>query len=408
MKTNNFFLILILGSLTALSPLSIDMYLSAFPEIAKNLNTTVAEVSLSLSSYFIGLSLGQLFYGPLLDRFGRKPPLYVGLLIYIFASIGCLYSHSIDALIAFRLLQAVGGCAANVTAMSMVRDLFSVKEGAKVFSLLVLILGVSPLLAPTVGSYMTAFWGWHSVFIALGSIALILLLVAIVFLPSSHTPDKSIKLRFGPIFSNYLEILKQPQFYTYTLCGAVAFSGLFVYVAGSPIIFMNIYKVSAQTYGWIFAGLSVGFIGMSQMNIYFLKHFSNEQILKAALLVQATAGIIFVTTGTINVLNLPLTLLLFFAFLSCVGLINPNAAALALAPFTKNVGSAAALMGFLQMGIGAIASTIVGLMSSNSMIPTISILAISSCLANIVLSWGRKRIRNKVEVNNDIVAGVVH
>ncbi|WP_207796083.1 MFS transporter, partial [Leptospira ellisii] len=158
-KRQNFYIIFILGILTALSPFSIDMYLPAFPEIAEDLKTPASEVALSLSGYFIGLALGQILYGPLLDRFGRKKPLYYGIALYVLASVGCFFSSTINELIIFRFLQAIGGCAANVASVAMVRDLFSIKESSKVFSLLVLILGASPLLAPTIGGYVSSTLG---------------------------------------------------------------------------------------------------------------------------------------------------------------------------------------------------------------------------------------------------------
>ncbi|CAN5575639.1 multidrug effflux MFS transporter [soil metagenome] len=383
-------IILILGVLTALSPFSIDMYLSAFPEIAKALDTTVAKVSLSLSSYFVGLAIGQLFYGPLLDRYGRKRPLYAGLTVYILSSVGCLFSHTIEGLIVFRFLQALGGCAASVATMAMVRDLFTLREGAKVLSLLILILGASPLLAPSVGSYVSLAFGWHSVFVILMGIAILLLATVKFVLPETHRPDATVVLRFLPIVKSFAEILREPQFYAFTLAGAVAFSGLFVYVAGSPLIFMGIFKVTPQVYGWIFAGISVGFIGSSQLNIFFLRYYRNEQVLKAALVVQAIAGLLFLVAALVNQLSLPVALVLLFFIMGSVGFANPNAASLALAPFERNAGRAAALMGFLQMGIGATATVGIGLIGSESILPTAVILASSGTLGFVILTMGTR------------------
>src|SRR5476651_1492712 len=164
-KQRYFFTVLILGSLTALGPFSIDMYLPGFTAIAKSFHTTTAQVSLSLSSFFTGLAAGQLLYGPLLDRFGRKKPLYVGLVLYIVASAGCFFSTSIETLILLRFIQAIGSCAAGVASMAMVRDIFPLKDNAKVFALLILILGASPMIAPTVGGYITTVFGWHLIFV---------------------------------------------------------------------------------------------------------------------------------------------------------------------------------------------------------------------------------------------------
>ena len=259
-------LILILGSLTALGPFSIDMYLPGFTAIAQDLNTTVNNVSLSLSSYFIGISAGQLLYGPLLDRFGRKSPLYIGLLVYILASIGCAFANNIDVFIALRFVQAVGSCAAAVASMAMVRDLFPVEDNPKVFSLLMLVVGLSPMLAPTIGGYVIAGFGWHTIFMILAAMGVGVLLASRFGLPHTHKPDPSISLKPRPRLKGFATVLSTPQFYTYAFSGAVAFSGLFTYVAGSPILFMDIFKVSGTTYGWIFALMSVSFIGTSQLN----------------------------------------------------------------------------------------------------------------------------------------------
>lgn len=341
-------LILILGSLTALSPFSIDMYLSAFPQMAQYFKTDISQVSLTLSSYFIGIASGQLFYGPLMDRFGRIKPLYAGLLIYALASIACSFSHSIDMLIVCRFLQAVGGCAASVGAFAMVRDLFSAKESAKVFSMLILVLSVSPLLAPTFGGYLTVYFGWSSIFYALAVISLIIFAVVAKYLPESHKADKSHVLKPIPIIKNYYSILKEPHFYAYAISGAIGFSGLFVYLASSPIIFMEIFKVSEQVYGWIFAIVAMGMVGMSQVNVVLLKRYSNQQVLFFAISMLVIASLTFLVcafTGFYNVYSVVATM---FVFLSCLGLSNPNSAALAMAQFGSKAGSAAALLGFCK------------------------------------------------------------
>lgn len=404
---SRFSLILVLGALTALSPFSIDMYLPAFPKMAESLGTSVSAVSLSLSSYFVGLAVGQLFYGPLLDRFGRKKPLYVGLVLYILATLGCLSSKNVDSLVAFRFIQAIGGCAANVAAMAMVRDFFSPKESAKVFSLLMLILGVSPLLAPTAGGYLATHLGWQSVFVVLAVIGTLMLGLSIFYLPTIYTPDQSHSLHPGQIFKNYLSIVKDPQFYTYSLAGSLAFSGLFVYLAASPTIFMEIFKVSEQGYGWIFALLAAGFIGASQFNILLLRRFSNESVLFVALGSLTAMGFLFFMGALSGWFGLVGTIAMLFLYLSSAGLANPNAAALALAPFAKNAGSASALIGFLQMGVGALASVSVGILKAQQLLPITAIFAASSLLALTTLVLGSRRITNKVDVTPGDAEGII-
>src|SRR5690606_30400122 len=240
---------------------SIDMYLPGFSAIATDLNTTVNKVSLSLSSYFIGISAGQLLYGPLLDRFGRKRPLYAGLIVYILASLGCAVATDIDAFIALRFIQAVGSCAATVSAMAMVRDLFDSKDTPKVFSMLMLVVGLSPMLAPTIGGYVIAGLGWHVVFFILMCMGIAILLASRFGLPHTRKPDLSISLKPKPILKGFAAVLSNPQFATYAFSGAIAFTGLFTYVAGSPMLFMDIFGTDEKTYGWIFAFMSLSFIG---------------------------------------------------------------------------------------------------------------------------------------------------
>jgi len=391
-----FFLILILGTLTALSPFSIDMYLPGFPAIAKDLHTTTEEVARSLSSFFIGLAFGQLLYGPLMDRYGRKRPLYFGLILYIVISAGCFSAKSIDILIALRAVQALGSCAAGVAAMAMVRDIFPVEDNAKVFSLLILVLGASPMIAPTVGSYLTAAWGWHSVFIMLMSIAILILIAVIFSLPESYKPDKSYSLKPLPIINSFLGVIKIPQFYTYAITTSLAFAGLFAYVAASPTVFMEFFHVSGKTYGWIFASLSIGFVGSSQLNSVLLKYFRSEHIVVWALSMQVIAALIFLAGSYYNWFGLYGTIGLIFIVLCGVGLTNPNASALSLAPFERNAGTASSLMGAMQLGIGSVSSYAVSLFTKPSTLPMSLLMAISSVIALAVLLTGRRFITNTV------------
>src|SRR5690606_7485476 len=241
-------IILILGALSTISPFAIDLYLPAFPQIAAGLGSSEAQVALSLSSYFIGMACGQLFYGPLLDRYGRKPPLYAGLVLFVLASLGCAFVANVDSLIGLRLLQALGGCVAQVAALTMVRDFFPIHEGAKVMSLLLLILSVSPMLAPSIGSFLAVALGWQWIFALLGLIALAILALVHLQLPEGRAPDPSVSLRPGPILATFGRILRNPHFHVHALAGAFCFSGLFLYVAGSPIIFMKVFQVSTHLY----------------------------------------------------------------------------------------------------------------------------------------------------------------
>ncbi|MCV9934384.1 multidrug effflux MFS transporter [Flavobacterium sp. LS1R47] len=401
-------LILILGSLTALGPFSIDMYLPGFSGIARDLNTTVAKVSMSLSSYFIGISAGQLLYGPLLDRFGRKKPLFVGLMVYILASLGCIFVTDIDTFIGLRFLQAVGSCAATVASVAMVRDLFPVKDIPKVFSMLMLVVGLSPMLAPTIGGYVTSDYGWHTVFFILMCMGIVILIASQIGLPNTHKPDTSISLKPKPIITNFLKVVKEPQFFTYAFTGAVSFSGLFTYVASSPIVFMDIFEVDAKIYGWIFAFMSLSFIGASQLNSFLLRKFSSEQMIFGALITQSVISIVFLILAINNLLGLYETIGMLFIYLACLGISNPNTAGLTMAPFAKNAGSASALMGAIQLGLGAIASFAVGVFVKNSIIPMVAIMTTTTITAFIILNIGKRFIKEKVAISNNDEAGMIH
>lgn len=396
-KKRYFFLILILGSLTALGPFSIDMYLPGFKAIAKYLHTSTDEVALSLSSFFIGISAGQLLYGPLLDRFGRKKPLYFGLCLYIVTSIGCFFSTSLEMLIIMRFFQAVGSCAAGVASMTMVRDLFPVKDNAKVFALLILVLGASPMIAPTVGSYITAAFEWQVIFLILTIIAVLILLAVIFFLPESYQPDPSFSLKPKPIINNFLEVIKEPQFFTYAISGAFAFAGLFAYVSSSPIVFIEVFKVSEKTFGWIFAGLSIGFIGSSQVNSMLVKRYSSEQLVNTFLICMVIISVVFLIASLNGWFGMGGTIAVIFGVLCCVGICSPNTSALSLAPFTKNAGSASALLGAFQMAVGSLASVGITLIKSQTTLPMAGVMAASSIVALLVLVIGRRFIKNKVE-----------
>jgi MFS transporter, DHA1 family, multidrug resistance protein len=407
-KRDSVLIIWILGALATVTPFAIDLYLPAFAQIAGDFGVTPAGVSLSVSSYFIGMAIGQILYGPLLDRFGRKRPLYAGLLLFIAASIGCMQSWNVDVLIICRFVQALGGSVAWVAAVSMVRDFFPVEQSARVFSLLILILGVSPLLAPTVGGFITTAWGWQAIFGALGGITLLILIIVFLFLPEGHQPDPTVSLSVGPMLRTFASVLKEPQFYTYTFAGAFAFATLFIYVAGSPVIFMEIHKVSPQLYGGIFALLSVGFIGGSQFNIYLTRKNKSERIFKFALICQVVASVIFLTAAWNGFLDLYTTVILFFICLSCVGLTNPNATALALAPFEKNIGTASALLGCSQIGVAALASSGVGLLGSTNTLSIVSLMTVTSSIALLVLFAGKRRIGEIVGGAGSAAKSVVH
>ncbi|WP_159470064.1 multidrug effflux MFS transporter [Dyadobacter sp. 3J3] len=399
------FMILILGSLATISPFSIDMYLPGFPRIASDLNTTIDKVQLSLTGYLIGICIGQVLYGPLLDRFGRKTPLYVGLIIYIMASIGCALTSSVEALVVMRFFQAIGGCVGLVSSQALVSDLFTKDKRAEVFSMITLVIAISPMIAPTIGGYVTAVFGWNWVFIILAFIALLIIGAIYFFLPTGKMPDSTVSLKPQAVMNSFFTVIRQPQFLIYTMAGGLATAAPFAYIAGSSDVFMNIYKVSEQQYGWIFAFLAVAMIGSTQLNHFLLKKYNSEQIIKTTLLYQSVVGTLLVLGVYNNWYNLYTLIGMMFIFLTGQGLTGPNTAALSLAPFRKHTGSASALMGSWRMGAGAIISIIVSVMHNNTAIPMVGMMAACSLVSLVILFVGNATVNNSVrskDVENDV------
>jgi len=377
------------------------MYLPAFPQIAQRFGVEVTQVSLTIASYFVGLAAGQLLYGPFLDRYGRKPPLLVGLALYLGGSILCIFSPSFDFLVGMRVIQALGACGASVACMAMVRDFFPPVEGAKVFSRLMLILSVSPMFAPTIGSFLIVQWGWQSVFVALSAIVVLIALLIVFVLPEGHGGDAEHSLRLPAIAKTYWNITRHRQFLAYALAGGFSFSGLFAYVAGSPAIFLSQFHLSERMFGLIFAFLSVGVIGGGQINIHLIRKFDGEKIFKLALFSQLVVAAVFLALVKFTDCGLIAHIALLFAYLSCVGLTYPNAAGIALTPFDKHAGSASAMLGMLQMTVGALVSAIFGILPWPVSVSVSALFFATSIVGALILLWGtRVRVKPLSSVNH--------
>lgn len=383
-------ILFILGAFDTIAPLTIDMYLPAFSSMAAEFGTTEARISLSLTSYFIGLGIGQIFYGPLLDRFGRQRPLTWGMVLYVIACVGCIFSTSVEALTTFRFVQALGSCVAAVGVRAMVRDYFPASESAKIYSIMMLILAVSPLLAPVLGSAITINFDWRWVFVILALIVIIIVILMHLMLPEAHPPDPTVSLAVGPMLTTFKEILRNNQFTTYTLATSFTFGGLFIYLAGSTVILQGEFGLSSKAYALLFAVQSVGLVAGNQFNIYLLKTFSSKSIYYYALSIQMFSGLAFLVFALMGWNGVPSTICFFFIQLGCLGMTFPNGSAIAMAPFTKNLGSASALMGFLQISIGGIASAAVGITNVKTSLPISALLFLTSAIAFTILFFGKR------------------
>jgi len=387
-------IILILGALSTISPFAIDMYLPGFPVIAKDLNTTIAHVQLSLTSYFIGIAAGQLLYGPLLDRFGRKKPLFIGLAVYVLASIGCAFTSTADALIAMRFIQALGGCVGMVAAQTFVRDLFPIERSAQAFSWMTLVVAVSPMIAPTVGGYLMSFAGWQSVFIALAVVTVLILWLAYKVLPDGRPANKELSLRPQAVLSSFYEVAKHPRFVMYCLGGGLIAAAPFAYIAGSADVFMNLHHLSEKEYGWVFALIGGVIIGSTQMNHLLLRHFSSEQIIRVTIIYQIVVGAVLISGALMSWFNVTALIALIALFLAAHGITNTNATALSLAPFSRNTGSAASLLGSFRMAMGGVTSALVSAFHNGTAIPMILVM-VGTVVAGFLIMQAGKTLMNQ-------------
>jgi len=385
--------LIVLGSLSAIAPFSVDMYLPGFPSIARDLRTDVSLVGLTLTSYFIGLSMGQLVFGPVLDRYGRKRPLIVGLLVYIFAAVGCAFSPSIHYLIGLRFFLAIGCCVGMVGSSSIIRDLFSGREVAKAMSVMMTIFGVAPIIAPTIGGLIVTALGWRFIFGVLASIGVFVLIAIKQVLPETKKADPSVSLRPRNVMLGYLKVFREHQFVIYVLAGAASSGGLFSYIAGSPFVYINLFGFTATQFGWIFGVNALATVVGSQVTRGLLRKYDSARILPVVTALQSATGILLLTGNFLGFLPKIAFVGLMVLFLFCFGLINPNTAALALQPFTKNVGSASAIMGSTMMVSGALASGLVSYLHNQTAVPMTLMTALCPSVACILTTIGQRRMR---------------
>ncbi len=277
-KKQEYIILLVLGTLIALGPFSIDAYLPGFSSIAKEFNTSISEIGLTLTSYFIGISIGQLAYGPIMDKFGRKKPLLIGLGIYLISALSCMYSPSLEWLIISRFFLAIGAAAGMVAAKAIVRDIFPVNEVAGAISVLMLIMGGAPIIAPTVGSFIIDAFGWEMIFLFLAIFCTLMIISVSKFLPESIVPDRKVDLKPKQVAIKYFGILTNPKFWHFAFSGSFAIGAMFAYISGAPKLFMENFDLTQKEFGLLFGLNAGGLILGSQINRLFLRRFTALQI----------------------------------------------------------------------------------------------------------------------------------
>jgi DHA1 family bicyclomycin/chloramphenicol resistance-like MFS transporter len=370
-----------MGALTAIGPFSIDLYLPAFPAIAAGLNVAQGDVERTMASYLIGLAAAQIFYGPLADRYGRKPPLLAGLALYIVASLGCALAVDIQSLTAWRAMQALGSAAGVVIPRAVIRDHYETQDAARAMSLLLLIMGLAPILAPLIGGQLLLITGWRGIFGMMMAAGLALMTAMLFMMKESLPPDRVIHLNWRAIAHNYRDLLRHRGFMAHSLAGGFGQAGLFAYIVGSPRVFIELYGVDPQHYGYLFGLNAVGLIGGSQISARLLRRLKPQTLQRRALVTLALASLAAVLLTLAGWMTLWVLMACLFGYLSSQGFVNPNSAALALAEQGKRLGVASALLGTLQLSCGALAGLCVSLWPSDTAMPLTAVLAACACLA---------------------------
>lgn len=373
--------LVLMGAVTAIGPVSVDMYLPAFPAIAAGLDATSGQIERTLAVYLAGMALAQIAYGPLADRFGRKPPLFAGLTLYMFASAGCALAQSVEMLTFCRLLQAMGGAAGMVIPRAVVRDHYETQEAARALSMLMLIMGVAPILAPLAGGQILLVTGWRGTFVFMTLGALVLLIMASRHMTESLRADRVIALSAGNILRTYASLLRDRRFCAFALSGGMGSAGMFGYIVASPRVFIEHFGVEPHYYGLLFGLNAACLIAGSQINARLLRRLRPEQILPWVLPAMMAAGLASLTLAVSGLASLPVMIGCLMAFLCCQGFVNPNSAAMALAGHGRHLGSASAMLGTITISCGAASGLLVSLWHTESPVPLAVVLGATGSLA---------------------------
>ncbi|MER5390481.1 multidrug effflux MFS transporter [Saccharopolyspora sp. NPDC002686] len=392
---DRFRVIVVLGALIALGPLTIDMYLPALPAIGNDLQASASTVQLTLTGTLLGLGVGQLLIGPFSDIVGRRLPLIAGTALHILASLACLFAPNIAVLGTLRALQGVGAAATMVVALAVVRDLFTGNAAATALSRLMLVMGVAPILAPSLGGAILLTGSWRGVFGALGILGAVLLVVAVFALRESLPPERRQAAQFRPVLRTYRQLITDRDFVLLAIVAALAMSALFSYISGSSFVLQEQFGLNQQAFGLVFGVGAVALIGASQFNVVLLKRYSPKQIVFAALVAATTAGVVLTALTTTGTGGLYGFIVPMWLVLGAMGFVLPNAPALALSRHGEAAGTAAALLGAAQFGLGALIAPLVGVLGNDG--PAMAITMTAGAAVALVALGVVVRLGNSAE-----------
>lgn len=390
--------ILILSLLTALEPLSIDLYVPGFILISEALNTSIANVQISLSTFLAGFALGQLFWGPLADKLGRKKPILVSLAIFIVATVACMFVKTVEQLWIARFVQAIGGCGGVVISRAVVTDYFDKSSTLKIFSILALIMGIAPIIAPVIGNGILALFTWEALFGAILILGIAMFIFTWVGLPETHKPDIVSRNARMNVFADYWSILKVKKFFIYSLIAGIANGALMVYVANGPFLVIEKGGLSGNAFSVIFAVNAFGLMLASYLTTYLQKYVSVGKLVKLAITFMFGISIILLTLMYMNA-NIYIMLGVLFFYVFPIGILFPTTTELAITPFTENSGTASALFGSIQLLVAFICSIISNAMSDGS-VTTVGIAFLLCALAAFATIFIKIEPRIKTAIQN--------
>jgi MFS transporter, DHA1 family, multidrug resistance protein len=372
---------LILGALTAFGPMSIDMYLPALPTVAVSFGTSPSRVQLTLSAFFLGFGAGQLVYGPLSDRWGRRPLLLVGTGFYLIASFLCAVATGVQWLIPFRLLQGLSACAGPLIARAIVRDVYDRDRAAYMLSLLMLIMGAAPLLAPLLGGQLLLAAGWRSIFAVQGAFGALCFLAAWLGLAETLDEANRSHAGLGTMVARYGTLLRSRGYVGYALSSGAAFAGMFAYFAGSPFVFIRLYGVPPQNYGFLFALNVIGLMSCAAVNSRLVLRYGPDRVLRRGVAAVAVAGAALALTAITGWGGLAGLVIPLLVFISSISFISANAMAGALATSRHVAGTASALVGTIQFGLGALSGAAVGAFYNGTAVPMAAVIALTGLMS---------------------------
>jgi len=377
-------LVVILGAVSAFAPLSIDMYLPAFSAIAREFATPAESIQLTVSSFFIGLAIAQFIYGPLADYFGRKPPLAAGLVLYILASAGCALAPDIRTLIVMRTLQALGGCSGTIIASAMVRDLFRPQQGAHVLSRLMLVIGVAPIIAPSVGAWIVQIANWRTIFWIMTAIGIACLAATTFLLPETRPRRSAAPLALRPIVRDYATLLADRHYMGNAFAVALAHASVLAYVTAAPFVLIQFYGVSTTRFALLFAINACALIFAAQWNAHLLRTHTPERLLSQSNLLPPVFGILLIAAAATRLGGVGLFMTVLFGYLATMSFVRPNATACALADHPERAGTANSLIGSLQFTLATLAGAFMSAIHDGTARPMTVTMTILS-LAGLVL-----------------------